>query len=55
MKWDEATDLDDIDDDDKGAFEDLRKVLILICAEIAYMNSFTNSAFRIYERLWIQF
>lgn len=27
MKWDEAADADDADDDDKAAFEDLRKVL----------------------------
>ena len=27
MKWDESEDIDDMDDDDKGAFEFLRKVL----------------------------
>ena len=34
MKWDEAADPDDIDDDDKIAFEDLRKACMLYCAQI---------------------
>jgi exportin-T len=29
MKWDEDSDPEDIDDDDKAAFEGLRKVLFL--------------------------
>jgi hypothetical protein len=34
MKWDEAADPEDIDDDDKIAFEGLRKVYILISMQI---------------------
>jgi exportin-T len=30
MKWDEEADPEDIDEDDKAAFEGLRKVFILI-------------------------
>lgn len=52
MKWDEAADPDDIDDEDKIAFEGLRKVCFLLCRDI---DLFTFSVFRISGHLWIRF
>jgi hypothetical protein len=55
MKWDDAADPDDIDDEDKVAFEGLRKVYFLLCRQIRDINLSTFSVFRISGHLWIRF
>jgi hypothetical protein len=50
MKWDEESDPEDIDDDDRAAFEGLRKVFLY--PEQCRSHS-SNSTIRIYEHSWI--
>ena len=55
MKWDEMADPDGIDDEDKVAFEGLRKVCFLLCMQIRDIDLFTFSVSRISGYLWIRF
>jgi hypothetical protein len=52
MKWDESVDPDDIDEDDKVAFEDLRKVLGLLPLSLIAKGDQDGFSCRIYEHLW---